>query len=119
MLRQQYTLVIELHDHRVGEQAAAATGAEARTQQEVAIAVQREAGDSRGSDGTQRLADLLVAGSLVVVADPGLEQITEDVERLRGARVGLEELEELIGRLRRARIEMHVRDEQSRHRSLR
>src|SRR5437879_1273367 len=45
-VREQHLLAIELRHHRIGEQAAATALAETLTEQEVAVAVQREAGDA-------------------------------------------------------------------------
>ncbi len=54
-------------------------------------------------------------GIRIVVADPDLEQIAEDVERFRARGVRVEEREELLGRVRRVRVEMHVGHEDARH----
>ena len=48
----------------------------------------------------------------IVVADPVLEEITQDVERLRRARFFLEEIDEAFVRLGTLRAEVQVRDEE-------
>src|SRR5690242_8632682 len=115
-MRQQHALTIELRDHRVGKYAAAAARAETRPEQEVTIAVEREAGDAARAELTQRAAHPLVAGFLVVVPDPCLEEIAEDIERLGRRCLLAQEAQKLLGGLRGGGVEVHVRDEQARHR---
>src|SRR6202047_2857538 len=114
-VREQHPLAVELRHHRIGEQAAAAALAETLTEQEVAIAVQREAGDTARAECAQSPAHPLLGGIAVVISHPGLEQVAEDVERLGGRGLGGEKPEELLRGLGRAGIQMHVRDEQARH----
>src|SRR5438046_7156505 len=49
----------------------------------------------------------------IVIAHPGLEQVTEDVERLGLPGLAGEKVEELLRGLGRLGIEMHVRHERS------
>ena len=69
---------------------------------------------ARGEAGEGRL-DRREPQVVLVVADPGLEEVAEDVERACGARFRLDEGCEAPNRLRLARIEMQVRDEQRGH----
>jgi len=115
-VRQQHALVIELRDHGVRQELAAAALAEPAAEQEVTVAVQREAGNAARGERAQRAAHALVAGILIIVPDPRLEQVAEDVERFDTRGFGAEKPQELLGRLRRGAIQVHVRDEQSRHR---
>ena len=99
----------------VGEAAAAAL-TESRAEQEVAIAVEGETRDPAVIELTQRAADPLVAWLLVVVPDPRLEQITEDIERLGRGRLIAQESQKLLSGFRGGRVQVHVRDEEARHR---
>jgi hypothetical protein len=64
----------------------------------------RKAGKQAGNHGMERLAE-------VVVADPVLEEVAQDVERLGGARFALQERDEALVRLRSLRGEVQVGDE--------
>src|SRR5437870_178011 len=112
---EQHWLPIELGDDRIAEQPAAAALAEALSQQEITVAVQREAGDAALGKRAQAQAHPLLVGILIVIAHPGLEQVAEDVERLGLPGLAGEKVEELLRGLRRGGIEMHVRHEETRH----
>src|SRR5215468_3002141 len=112
---EQYALAPELGDHWIAQQAAAAARTEAGAEQEVAIAVEGEARDAAASELAQRAAHTLIARLLIVVADPRLEQVTEDVERLGRGCLSAQEVQKLLGGFRGGGIQMHVRDEEQRH----
>ncbi len=57
----------------------------------------------------------LNGSSSVVVADPVLEEVPEDVERIRAARAAFEELDEPLVRCRPLLGEVQVGDEERRH----
>jgi hypothetical protein len=74
--------------------------------------VHYEATDPAGRESRQRCADALPMRLVVVVADPGLEQIAEDVKCVGGAGAIAEKLNKLISGSRLGRIEMQIGDEQ-------
>ena len=59
--------------------------------------------------------DAAFLGLRIVVSDPDLEQVAENVERIGLRRRAREESEKLLGDLRMLRIEVQVRDEEGRH----
>lgn len=114
-VREQHRRIVEFGQHRIGKDAHARTGGETRAVQEIPIAVQDECDEPRVSRGPQRSAHPIAGRLRVVVADPGLKQIAEDVERFRAAGLMREESLELRNRLRGRGVEMQVRDEEVRH----
>ena len=114
-MREQDRLAEERDALVVAEQARARQRAEPLAQQEVAVAVHERAGDARVRQPAQRGDDRLEARIVVVVADPGLEQVAEDVQLARRARGPIHELDEPARRLRIARSQVQVGDEQRRH----
>jgi hypothetical protein len=100
---------------RVGQQRAAAALGETGAGEEVAVAADEARRDAGGDQFAQPGEDRLPAGRVVVVPDPHLEQIAEDVEVLglacRPAQEGMEQLDR--GRPRLG-IEVQVGDEQRR-----
>src|SRR5579864_8172600 len=113
---EQHPLAIELRDHRIGKQAATAARRKARSQEEIAITVHHEARHAAAGERGKARAHALRCAAAVVVADPELEQVAENVEGLCARRLVCQELEELIDRGRRVRSQVQVRDEQARHR---
>src|SRR5215470_6071841 len=101
---EQHALATEFGDHWIVQQAAAAARAEAAAEQEVAIAVEGKARDATAVELTQRAAHPLIARLLIVVADPRLEQVTEDVERLGRGGLSAQEVHKLLGGFRRGGI---------------
>jgi len=104
--------VTGLQQHRIRQQAAAAAMFEAGTQQEVAVAADHVAGRFAVGVLAQRGADGIAHGLVVVVTDPALEQVAEDVQRIGFVRLAAQELQELRHRPGGAGIKMQVRDEQ-------
>ena len=102
-VREQDGLAEESDALVVAEQASARQRAEPLAQQEVAVAVHQRAGDARVRQPSQRGDDRRETRIVVVVADPGLEQVAEDVELARRARGAIHELDEPARRLRVAR----------------
>src|SRR5579863_4635928 len=115
-VRQQHALAVKLRHYRVLEQPAAAAGSEAGAEQEIAVAVLRKAGDAAALKRLEGRAHALLFDVLVIITHPGFEQVAEDIERFGGRGVGAQKVEELLCRLRRAGVQVHVRDEQARHR---
>jgi hypothetical protein len=70
------------------------------------------AGYSARAQARERDADALAIGLVVVIADPGFEQIAKYVERLGSAGARRQEIDELRAGRRLAGIQMQVGDEQ-------
>ena len=99
-VHQQDALAVQVDDGAVREQAHAGLAAEALADQEIAVAVDEIASACRRSSARAGPHDATLVRVGVVVADPGFEQIAEDVQRLAPARFALEEVEELRGDVR-------------------
>ena len=90
-MHQQHALAVELDDRAVAKQPAAGVAAEAVAQHEVAVAVHHEARHTGGGEVAQCRDDLALRRVGVVVADPDFEQVAQDVERARDARLAAAE----------------------------
>jgi len=110
-VRQQQCAGAQLHTHRVGQQMAAAAALEARAQQEIAIAALDVAG-RQPRVCKQRIADGGARRLVIVIADPGFEQIPQDVKRLRALRRALQKFDELRHGARGLPIQMQVGNKQ-------
>ena len=112
-MHEQRLLAANIGDRRVRQQLGARRGAEALAHQEIAVAVHhvkpgartRALAEKAGHHGIERLAD-------VVVADPVLEEIAEDVQGIGPVRLGLQELEEALVRLGPILAEVKIGDEE-------
>lgn len=109
---EQDALPVQVDQHGIGEQAGTTALLEAVLEQEVAIAVHDEAGHAALAQVPHGRADLAPMRIVIIIADPGLEQIPEDVERLGACRPRLEELDELPPRGGLLRIEVQIGDKQ-------
>ncbi len=114
-MRQQHALGVELGHDRIGEETGARAVTEIAADQEVPVAVHDEAGNSAAGQCAQARTHLLLARIRIVIADPGFEQVAEDIERLRPGRLRAQESQELIDRGGRAGVEVHVGDKQPCH----
>jgi len=110
-VHQQHPLAVKLDDGAVVDQRAARVAAEALAEHEIAIAVHDEAGHTGLRERTQRGRDVALGRVRVVVADPDLEEVAQDVQGLRLARLVLQEGEKLGRDGGPGGIEMQVRDE--------
>ncbi len=81
-MHQQYALAAERGDVRVGEQRAAGFTAERLADHEVAVAMHQIEAGSAFAQGAQGGGDLVLVGRHAVIADPHLEKVAENVERL-------------------------------------
>ena len=90
---------------------AAALG-EALTQQKIPVAMHDEHGCAGGGAGPQGIADGLAERTVVIVTDPGLEQIAEYIERTGAARPVTEEADKQFRGGRALWVEMQVGDKQ-------
>lgn len=112
---QQDALALERGDDGVRQQCPTGATLETRAQQKIPIALHHEKRCARLGEITQCIADTRFHGIAVVVADPMLEQIPEDVEGLRGAGLVTEETQESVHRSRMVGVEVQVRDEEDAH----
>jgi hypothetical protein len=110
---QKHPLAVELGNDGIREKPAAGAVAELAAQQEIPVPVEQEARDAPGSQRAQSFADEGFVGVGVVIADPRLEEIAQDVERLGACGVRVQEPEEPLDGSRLARIQMHIGDEQA------
>jgi hypothetical protein len=74
--------------------------------------VHHVAGDAERTEASERQADAVAVGLVVVIADPGLEQVAQDVERRGVGGTSGQELDELLPGRRLAGIQMQIGDEQ-------
>ena len=114
-MRQQDALTVDRSDRRIGEQLYAGSPFEVGPVQKVAIAAHEVHGHAGIGEGPQLGADFRADRVWVVIADPSLEKIAEDVQRLRRPRPGAQKPDESLDRCRSARIEMQVGDEEVGH----
>ena len=105
---QQDPLPIDGGNGRIHEQLDSGSSLESLAVQKVSITAHEVDRYATGGKRPQRIADLAAHRVRVVIADPGLEQIAEDVERIRCSSLAREKPEEALHRRRRARIEMQV-----------
>ncbi len=114
-VRQEHTLAVEFGDDWIRKQPRAGAVAKLAADKKIAVAVQDEARDAVLRKLTQAGANTLLVRVGVVVADPRLEQISEDVHSFGAGPVATQKFQELLYGLRRAAIQMNVRDEEPRH----
>ncbi len=105
---QQDPLPIEGGNGRIREKSDSRTSLESLTVQKVSITAHEVDRYAAGGKRAQRIADLATRRIRVVIADPGLEQIAQDVERSRCSSLERKKPEEALHRRRRAGIEMQV-----------
>lgn len=80
---QQDPLPLKPGNGRIREQSDSGPLLESLTVQKVSITAHEVDGHAARGKRAQRIADLAAHRVRVVIADPGLEQIAEDVERIR------------------------------------
>ena len=80
-VHQQHPVSLDLDDGPVVQQLHAGRGREPRADQEVPVAMDEPARYARIRQLTQRGGNPTLVGIRVVVADPDLEQVPEDVQR--------------------------------------
>src|SRR5690606_30716320 len=87
-------------------------------EQEGAVAVHEVDRHTGGRQRSQPFAHEAPGVGRIVVAHPGLEQVAEDVQRVRAARLPVEERAEQPGDAGPLRVEVQVGNEQGRHRGI-
>ncbi len=105
---QQNPLPIEGGNGWIGEQSDSGPSLESLTVQKVSITAHEVDRYAAGGDCTQRIADLAAYRIRVVIADPGLEQIAQDVERIGCSSLDRKKPEEALYRRRRASVEVQI-----------
>ena len=111
-VHQQHLLAVEVDDGPVFDQPAAGVAAETVSKHEVAIAVHRETRHSGSGELPQCGHDDALGRVRVVIADPGFEEVAEDVERAGAARLVPEKREELRGDVGPGRVQVQIRNEE-------
>ena len=104
---------IEVDAGRIGEQVAAGVRKETPADEEVAVAGQDGAAGTAGGQVSQGGADGGVGGFVIVVANPRIEEVAQDVEGLGLPGLPTQEIEE-EGHCRRPfRRQVEVGDEEA------
>lgn len=111
-VQQQRGSTVQLDNFVFRHQPHAAARRVRHAKKEVAIAVLKRHGYTGRGQPRQSGGDISRQCAVVVVPDPTLEQISEDVECLGAARFTAQEIQEQRGHVRASRIQMQVRDEE-------
>ena len=114
-MQEQGRPAVQQHHRGIRQQAHPAPPRVACAEQEVAVAAHegdRHAGIDQGAQPPGHEGAGL---GRIVVADPGLEQVAEDVQRIGAARLAIQEAAEQLGDRGARRVEVEVGDEQGGH----
>lgn len=114
-VHQQHAPAVEVDHCAIVQQLCARVPAEAPPDQKVAIAMEQVAGHTACRQRPQGGDDESLVGIGVVIADPGLEQIAQDVQCTRATGLLAQKAQELRGDVGSLGIQMQVGDEQCRH----
>lgn len=114
-VKEQHAPAMDIDHCSVVDEVCAAVSAEARTQQEVAIAVHHVARNACSGELPERAQYPTLVGIRIVVANPGFEEISEDVQRARLARLAREEIQELTGDVRARGVQVQIGNEKDGH----
>ena len=117
-VHQQHGLAVKVDHRGVGKDPHARAGGVVAAEHEVAVAVHEEQRHAGGVQGGELAGNEGTGFGGVVIANPGFEQVTEDVERVGAAGLAVEEVAEQAGDLRAFRIQVEVGDEQRGHRTM-
>jgi hypothetical protein len=117
-VHQQRRLAVQTHHAGIGQQRGAGVGGEARPEQEVAVAAHQEQRHAAGAQPRQRLAHRSRQRIVGVVAQPGLEQVAEHVQRVGVRGLVAQEVQEQRGDGRARGMQVQVGNEQRGHRGL-
>jgi hypothetical protein len=77
---QQHLLAVQVDDDRVIDQAHATADRKTAPEQKVAIAMHHIAGDPALGQTGERVADPVAIRFAIIIADPGFEQVAQDIE---------------------------------------
>ena len=110
-MHQQRRLAFQLDDGGVGQDRHAGTMRVVVAEQEIAIAADEIDRHAAIAQPAQLFGDVSADVGRIVVADPGFEQVAEDVERACAARFLVDELAEQLRDVRTRGVEMQVGNE--------
>ncbi len=114
-VREQRRRAGEVDDRMLVEQRSAGRAREMRAEQEIAVAADEEhryAGIGHLADAGRDIGTGLGG---VVIAHPGLEQVAEDVQRVRAPRFPVDETTEQLGDRRAFAVQVEIGDEERGH----
>src|SRR3990167_343744 len=114
-VHQQGRLAFQHHHARVWQQRCAGCRSKRRAQQEIAIAAHHVDGNAGVGEFAQACPHGLGQFAVLIVANPGLEQVAQDVQRFGPAGLRAQEMQELHRDRGARRIQMQVGDEEDRH----
>jgi len=117
-VHEQHGFAVEIDRRTVLQQATAGIAAEVRADEKVAVAVHEVARYAGGGKPAQGGLYRGIGRFRIIVSEPDLEQVAEDVQRLGPAGLTLQEIDELRGDLRRVGVKVQVGDEESRQTSV-
>jgi hypothetical protein len=106
----QHATTVHLGHRVLVHQRRAGVGAEAVAEHEVAVPVHHRYRHAGVDDAADRRLQLGAERGRIVIAQPHLEQVAEDVQRVRLAGVAGHEGEELAADVGAARLQMQVAD---------
>ncbi len=115
-VHRQYGFPEEGDDQGVVQQLRAARFAEAVRQQKIAVAVHHEAGHAARGEFAQPGDGRRLRRVRRIIADPGFEQVTQNVQGGGVPGLGSQERQELLDDRRLRRVDMQIRDEERGHR---
>ena len=113
-VRDEDTFAVHVDHRRVFEQGHPCFGSEPLAEQEVAVAVHDVRGEAPSGLG-ERVANRHRRGLVVVVADPNLDQVAQDVERVYVVAHRCQELLQSGEDVRTGGVDVQVRDEKRGH----
>ena len=111
-VHQQHAFAFQRDDAGVLEQRAAGLAAERPADQEVAVAMHQEDMRAGLAQLPQGGGDLVLEGRHAVVADPHLEEVAEDVQRIGPHRAFLQKTQKRPGDVRAFLFKMQIGDQQ-------
>src|SRR5882672_7174445 len=115
-MHREHAPAVHVNDGWILQQAATAVGAKTLAEEKITIAVHDVARYPRRGQSTQTGDHTALLRVGIVIADPHLEQVAENVECLGLARFTAEELQELARDFRMLSVQVQIRDEQRCHR---
>ncbi len=107
-MHQQYRLAAELDHARISQQLAAGLVAEALAEHEVAVAVHQIDSDAALAQRTQGAGNRLLERRHGVVANPDLEEVTENVQGFGLGSARREKMQERPGDIRAFLFQMQI-----------
>ena len=105
---QEYIPAIEIDDLRVAKQRYSGFGGEFLADHEVAVTMHKVHRNIGVDQIPQCTLHIGVVGVWVVITEPHIEQVAQNIERLRFERFVAEEVEKLLADLRLSKLEMQV-----------